>query len=208
MVHPMTTLTVATPRPRPLISWRVRKLLIGYSYLVPAALCLLATVVVPIFFAIKMSLYADVLYKPQDYRFIGLGNYIRLLHDPVFWLTLWNSVIWVFGSVILQFIFGFAAALLLQQAFRGRALVRTLTLLPWIIPGVVVGLIWQWLYQPNYGVLNDLLLRLGVDERTRRLAVVAGLRDGGGGLHQCLARHSLLRDHAARGPAGGAGRTL
>ena len=157
----MTTLSLARPRARPLISWRVRKLLIGYSYLVPAALCLLATVVVPIILAIKMSLYADVLYKPQDYRFIGLGNYVRLFQDPVFWLTLWNSVVWVFGSVILQFVFGFAAALLLQQAFRGRALVRTLTLLPWIIPGVVVGLIWQWLYQPNYGVINDLLIRAG-----------------------------------------------
>src|SRR6202140_2781297 len=157
----MTTLSLARPRRRRLISWRVRKQLIGYSYLVPAALCMLATVVVPIVLAIKMSLYADVLYKPQDYRFIGLGNYVRLVHDPVFWLTLWNSVVWVFGSVILQFVFGFAAALLLQQAFRGRALVRTLTLLPWIIPGVVVGLIWEWLYQPNYGVINDLLIRAG-----------------------------------------------
>jgi multiple sugar transport system permease protein len=157
----MTTVTVAGPRARPLISWRVRKLMIGYMYLVPAALCMLATVVVPIFLAIKMSLYADVLYKPQEYRFIGLENYVRLAHDPVFWLTLWNSVVWVFGSVILQFVFGFGAALLLQQAFRGRALVRTLTLLPWIIPGVVVGLIWEWLYQPNYGVINDLLLRAG-----------------------------------------------
>ena len=157
----MTTLPLAKPRARPLISWRVRKLLIGYSYLIPAALCMLATVVVPIILAVKMSLYADVLYKPQDYRFIGLGNYVRLVQDPVFWLTLWNSVVWVFGSVILQFVFGFAAALLLQQAFRGRALVRTLTLLPWIIPGVVVGLIWQWLYQPNYGVINDLLIRAG-----------------------------------------------
>jgi multiple sugar transport system permease protein len=86
----------------------------------------------------------------------------------VFWLTLWNSVVWVFGSVILQFVFGFAAALLLQQAFRGRTLVRTLTLLPWIIPGVVVGLIWEWLYQPNYGVINDLLIRAGW--MTERLA--------------------------------------
>jgi len=157
----MSTVTLAGPRTRPLISWRVRKLLIGYLYLVPAALCMLATVVVPIFLAIKMSLYADVLYKPQEYRFIGLDNYVRLAHDPVFWLTLWNSVVWVFGSVILQFVFGFGAALLLQQAFTGRALVRTLTLLPWIIPGVVVGLIWEWLYQPNYGVINDLLLRAG-----------------------------------------------
>src|SRR4030081_1781200 len=152
---------LAARRTRPLISWRVRQLMVGYSYLLPAALCMLATVVVPIGMAMKMSLYNDVLYKPQDYRFIGLGNYVRLAQDAVFWLTLWNSVVWVFGSVILQFVFGFAAALLLQQAFRGRTLVRTLTLLPWIIPGVVVGLIWQWLYQPNYGVINDLLIRVG-----------------------------------------------
>src|SRR5437879_12909446 len=115
-----------------------------------------------------MSLYADVLYQPPDYRFIGLGNYVRLVQDPVFWLTLWNSVVWVFGSVILQFVFGFAAALLLHQAFRGRSLVRTLTLLPWIIPGVVVALIWEFIYQPNYGLLNDVLSRLGV--RTERVA--------------------------------------
>src|SRR5579872_2624575 len=158
----MTTLSVAKPRARPLISWRVRKLLIGYSYLVPAALCMLATVVVPIILAIKMSLYADVLYKPQDYRFIGLGNYFHLVQDPVFWLTLWNSVVWVFGSVVLQFALGFAAALLLHRAFTGRAVVRTVVLLPWIIPGVVVGLIWEWLYQPNYGVLNDLLIKAGL----------------------------------------------
>jgi multiple sugar transport system permease protein len=157
----MTAITVATPRIRPLLSGRMRKLLVGYSYLLPAALCMLATVVVPIGLAIKMSLYNDILYKPQDYRFIGLGNYLRLVEDPVFWLSLWNSVVWVFGSVILQFVAGFAAALLLHQAFRGRALVRTLTLLPWIIPGVVVGLIWEWLYQPNYGVINDLLLKAG-----------------------------------------------
>jgi multiple sugar transport system permease protein len=157
----MTALTVATPRVRPLVSARTRRLLVGYSYLVPAALCMLATVVVPIGLAIKMSLYNDILYKPKDYGFIGLGNYLRLIEDPVFWLSLWNSVVWVFGSVILQFIAGFAAALLLHQAFRGRALVRTLTLLPWIIPGVVVGLIWEWLYQPNYGVINDLLIKAG-----------------------------------------------
>jgi multiple sugar transport system permease protein len=152
---------LAPRRTRPLISWRVRQLMVGYSYLLPAALCMLATVVVPIGMAMKMSLYNDVLYKPQDYRFIGLGNYVRLAQDAVFWLTLWNSFVWVFGSVVLQFVAGFAAALLLHQAFRGRAVVRMLALLPWIIPGVVVGLIWEWLYQPNYGVINDLLIKAG-----------------------------------------------
>jgi multiple sugar transport system permease protein len=157
----MTTFALTGSRARPLLSWRVRTLLVGYSYLVPAAVCLLATVVVPIVMAIQMSLYNNVLYKPQDYHFIWFGNYVRMAEDPVFWLTLWNSFVWVFGSVVLQFIFGFAAALILHQAFFGRALVRTLTLLPWIIPGVVVGLIWEWLYQPNYGVINDLLFKAG-----------------------------------------------
>ncbi|HUK08968.1 MAG TPA: sugar ABC transporter permease [Stellaceae bacterium] len=149
-------------RARPLLSLRARTLLTGYAYLVPAALCLLATVAVPIGKAIQMSLYADVLFKPQDYRFIGLGNYIYLVEDPVFWLSLWNSFVWVFGSVVLQFVVGFAAALLLHQAFAGRTLLRTLLLLPWVIPGVVVGLIWEWLYQPNYGVINDLLINAGL----------------------------------------------
>ena len=70
-----------------------------------------------------MSLYNDVLYKPQEYHFIGLGNYVRLVQDPVFWLTLWNSVVWVFGSVVLQFIVricgGAAAAAGLQGARAG-----------------------------------------------------------------------------------------
>jgi len=158
----MTTVALAGSRARPLLSRRVRTLLVAYAYLVPAAVCLLATVVVPIGMAIRMSLYNNVLYKPHEFHFIGLGNYVRMAQDPVFWLTLWNSFIWVFGSVVLQFIFGFAAALMLHRAFFGRALVRTLTLLPWIIPGVVVGLIWEWLYQPNYGVINDVLIHAGL----------------------------------------------
>jgi len=158
---PVPARAVAAPLARPLLSRRARRLLAGYAYLVPAAVCLLATVVVPILKAMQMSLYHHVLFKPREYGFIGLANYARAAQDPVFWLTLWNSFVWVFGSVALQFLGGFAAALLLHAAFTGRAVVRTITLLPWIIPGVVVGLIWEWLYQPNYGVINDLLLRAG-----------------------------------------------
>lgn len=137
-------------------------MLSGYAYLIPAVICLGGTVAFPIVKAAYMSLYYNVLIRPREYAFIGLGNYARLLRDDVFWLSLWNSLIWVFGSVSLQFLGGFAAALLLHQGFRGRALVRTVTLLPWIIPGIVVALVWEWLYQPNYGVINDLLVRSGL----------------------------------------------
>jgi multiple sugar transport system permease protein len=153
--------TLATPVARPLISRRARELAGGYLYLAPVIVVLGGTVLFPILKAMHMSLYHHVLIKPKEYGFIGLGNYARLLHDQVFWLSLWNSFVWVFGSVTFQFLGGFAAALLLHQGFRGRAVLRTLTLLPWIIPGVVVALIWEFIYQPNYGLLNDVLIRLG-----------------------------------------------
>jgi multiple sugar transport system permease protein len=153
--------TLATPVARPLISRRARELAGGYLYLAPVIVVLGGTVLFPILKAMHMSLYHHVLIKPKEYGFIGLGNYARLLQDQVFWLSLWNSFVWVFGSVTFQFLGGFAAALLLHQGFRGRAVLRTLTLLPWIIPGVVVALIWEFIYQPNYGLLNDVLIRLG-----------------------------------------------
>jgi len=153
--------TIAVPAPRPLISRAAREILANYAYLLPAAVCLGGTVLFPILKAMHMSLYQNVLIRPQDYRFIGLGNYVRMVQDPTFWLTLKNSFTWVFFSVSFQFLFGFAVALFLNAQFKGRAFFRTITLLPWIIPGVVVALVWEYLYQPNYGPINDLLMRGG-----------------------------------------------
>src|SRR5947207_9490917 len=160
--------TVAAPAARPLLSRRARELLTGYLYLIPVILALGCTVLFPILKAMHMSLYNHVLIRPQEYGYVGLANYARLLHDETCRLSFWTSFLWVLGSVSFQFLGGFAAALLLHQSFRGRALVRTITLLPWIIPGVVVALIWEFIYQPNYGLLNDVLSRLGV--MTERVA--------------------------------------
>jgi len=140
----------------------MRETLANYAYLLPAAVCLGGTVLFPILKAIHMSLYHNVLSRPQDYHFIGFGNYVRMIHDPTFWLTLKNSLVWVICSVSIQFVLGFLGALLLNAEFRGRAFYRTLNLLPWIIPGVVVGLLWEYLYQPNYGPINDILRRVGL----------------------------------------------
>jgi multiple sugar transport system permease protein len=152
----------AVPVSRMLISRRTREHLANYAYLLPAAVCLGGTVLFPILKAIQMSLYQNVLSRPQDYHFIGLGNYVRMIHDPIFWLTLKNSVVWVVFSVSIQFALGFLGALLLNAEFKGRGFLRTLNLLPWIIPGVVVGLVWEYLYQPNYGPINDILRRVGL----------------------------------------------
>ena len=154
--------TIAMAAPRALLSRGTRETISNYAYLLPAALCLGGTVLFPILKAIHMSLYHNVLSRPQDYHFIGLGNYLRMIHDPTFWLTLKNSFVWVFFSVSIQFVLGFLGALLLNAEFKGRTFLRTLNLLPWIIPGVVVGLVWEYLYQPNYGPINDILRRVGL----------------------------------------------
>ncbi|OGB92076.1 MAG: hypothetical protein A2Z31_00465 [candidate division NC10 bacterium RBG_16_65_8] len=150
------------PAPRAFLSRGARETLANYAYLLPAAICLGGTILFPILRAIHMSLYQNVLSRPQDYHFIGLGNYVRMVHDPTFWLTLQNSFVWVFFSVSIQFVLGFLGALFLNASFKGRAFFRTLNLLPWIIPGVVVGLVWEYLYQPNYGPINDILRRVGL----------------------------------------------
>src|SRR5215467_2111779 len=111
--------TVAAPLARAFVSRRSRELMAGYLYLVPVIVVLAGTVLFPILKAMHMSMYNHVLIKPNEYRYVGLGNYARLLHDDVFWLSLQNSFVWVFGSVSLQFLGGFAAALLLHQSFRG-----------------------------------------------------------------------------------------
>jgi len=163
--------TLTAPVARPLLSRRARELLTGYCYLIPVVIALGGTVLFPILKAMHMSLYNHVLIRPQEYGYVGLANYVRLIHDETFWLSLWNSMWWVFGSVMFQLVGGFAADLLLQEALRGRALVRNITLLPWIIPGVVVALIWEFIYQPNYGLLNDVLSRAGwMTERVAWLA--------------------------------------
>ena len=154
--------SVALPAPRAFLSRATRETFANYTYLLPAAVCLGGTVLFPILKAIHMSLYQNVLSRPQDYHFIGPGNYLRMIHDPTFWLTLKNSFVWVVCSVSIQFVLGFLGALLLNAEFKGRAFYRTLNLLPWIIPGVVVGLLWEYLYQPNYGPINDILRRVGL----------------------------------------------
>ena len=112
--------TLAVRARRAVLSRAARETLANYAYLLPAAICLGGTVLFPILKAIHMSLYQNVLSRPQDYHFIGFGNYVRMFHDPTFWLTLKNSLVWVACSVSTQFVLGFLGALLLNARNKLR----------------------------------------------------------------------------------------
>lgn len=139
---------------------RLRRKLTPYLLLTPMLILLGAIVVYPILRSVYLSFFNYILWRPFNVPFIGLGNYLKVLQDEVFWVSLRHTLAWVFFGVSFQFIFGFALALLLHQRFRGRGLVRSVILIPWVTPGVLIALMWSWMYDGNYGVINDLLLRL------------------------------------------------
>ena len=129
----------------------------------PAVLIIVGVVFIPIINAILMSFQNYDLRRPKEIGFIGLGNYLFMLKDPLFWGALWRTFLWVFFGVGLQFVFGFLLANLLNKNFFGRGAIRAVSMIPWVTPGVLIGLMWRWIYDGNFGVLNDLLLKFGTD---------------------------------------------
>ena len=94
--------------------------------------------------------------------FSGLNNYQRILADGRFWQTLWNTTVFTSISIILELILGLFIALILNQSFKGRGFVRTTALIPWALPTAVMGLAWAWIFNDQYGVVNDILQRLNI----------------------------------------------
>ena len=133
-----------------------------YLLVAPALLTVLTVVFIPVVNAVSMSFQSYDLRRPSRIGFIGFQNYADVLADPLFWQSVWKTVLWVGIGVSFQFIFGFILALLLNRRFFGRGLIRSLSLIPWVTPGVLIGLMWRWIYDGSYGVLNDMLLRLGL----------------------------------------------
>ncbi len=93
---------------------------------------------------------------------VGLANYVRLVEDDEFWEVTGRSFKVVIITLPLEMVVAFGIAMLLNQRFPGRGVVRTLTFLPWMLPGVVNGFLWGWLLNGEYGALNGFLYQLGV----------------------------------------------
>jgi multiple sugar transport system permease protein len=133
----------------------------GWLFLAPAGGLLGLVFVYPIGRALWQSLFFRNLGTELRPVFAGLANYQRLLGDGRFWQSLSNSVHFTIVSVTLELILGLAIALVLHRTFRGRGLVRTIALLPWALPTALMALAWTWIFNDQFGLLNDLLLRCG-----------------------------------------------
>jgi multiple sugar transport system permease protein len=133
-----------------------------YLLLLPALLLLVFIIFYPIFYSIFLSFNNYVLIKPKEIRFIGLQNYVKVFQDEIFRLALWKSGVWTFWTISLELVLGLLGAWLLNRKFPGRNLVRAVVLLPWVFPSVLTGLMWVWMLDDTYGVINDILYRFGL----------------------------------------------
>jgi multiple sugar transport system permease protein len=149
-------MTSHPPERRP---WRQQ--LTGFLVVLPALALILGLIVYPVAYSIWLSLLEKHSFFPQE-RFIGLENYIYLWSDEEFWTSLWLGVVYSFWTILFQLILGVAAALILNESFVGRGLVRGMVLFPYMIPTIVAVILWKWLLNDTYGVVNYWLLALGI----------------------------------------------
>ena len=130
--------------------------------LAPALLLLFGVVALPILRVVQLSFMRVELDHGLVLHGAGLDPYLRLWQDGRWWQSLRNTAVFTGASVALEMVLGTAFALLLHRRFRGRGLVRTLVMLPWALPTAVMALAWAWIFNDSFGVLNDLLGRLGL----------------------------------------------
>jgi len=107
------------------------------------------------------------------FRFIGLDNYARIFADPLYWSSLWRTVYFVLAFVVEAVLVGLGMALVLNERFIGRPLMRSFLLIPWSLSRVVVGLLWVGILDFEFGALNGVLHNLGVIDRS-----IAFFKDG------------------------------
>jgi len=135
---------------------------IPYIFLFPILFMLGGIFIYPICVAIRLSFYNAQMASFSNAKYIGLQNYWNILHDPFFWSSLKLTLIYSVCTVIGSYVVGLFLAVMLNNRFKGRAFARAIIVLPWAIPDLAALLIWGWMFDPQYGILNYLLWSAGI----------------------------------------------
>lgn len=129
---------------------------LGYILLTPGFLFLLFLMAYPFVYAMFLSFTSKRIGGPPT--FVGLENYEKLSDMTLFYKTVWNSINYTILALILKFFGGLGLAVMLNRPFVGQRLAKALLLLPWIIPTVFSTMIWWWMFDPAFSILNELLV--------------------------------------------------
>lgn len=142
----------------------VRTRRLGLLLALPALIYITIFLVVPLIYNIWLSISdangANLI--SGDYHPTGLANYEAMVKSPSFWNGVKLSIIWTVASLALQFLVGYALALFFRKPFPGNGIIRALLLVAWILPAVVTGTIFRWMFDSDFGVINYFLMTLHI----------------------------------------------
>lgn len=138
-----------------------RYALLGVMLIAPTVVVFCAVIVYPLLSAIYLSFFSIFTPTLQG-DFVGLDNYAELLATGTFWSSLLTTLTWTIGTLTLQILFGVGMALVLHQNMWFRSLARSLILFPYFISTVVAVLVWKWLFNDLYGIMNHFLISIGI----------------------------------------------
>ena len=134
---------------------------IGFGLFLPSLLLMLGFLFYPFALNVYTSFFSKHLIRPRN-KFVGFDNYLHLFDRNYFWLVIENEIIWTVFSVFFQVVLGLAVALLLNQKLRGINIARAFVILPWVTPVVITVLMWKWILNELYGIINHILMGLGL----------------------------------------------
>jgi ABC-type sugar transport system permease subunit len=137
---------------------------LGILFLLPFVVVSCLFVVYPAAEAVRLSFYTKLPFQPAA-TFVGLDNFRYIFDDSLFWTALRQTALWTLASIALQVLLGLGIALLLNQALWGINVFRGLLLFPYLVPTVVIALIWRWMFNAEFGIVNALLHASGAVAR-------------------------------------------
>lgn len=152
----------------------------AYMMIAPAVLIIFGMGIFPVCYSIWLS-FNKVHPMTFETDFIGLQNYSEIFANPEFWQSIGITLYFCIVSIAVQMVLGVLVAMLLNQRFVGRGIVRALILLPWAVPTIVNANLWNWILNANYGILNRVLMKLGIISDS-----IAWLSDGSTALHMII----------------------
>ncbi|MFD0682749.1 MULTISPECIES: carbohydrate ABC transporter permease [unclassified Paenibacillus] len=139
---------------------RKSELALGYTSVMPIVIIIFVVIGIPFVNALYLSLTDKTV--GADAHFIGFDNYREIFSDPIYWKVLKNTFVYFVTDVFFKLIIGMVFALTVNQQFFGRSVVRVLFLVPWAISGMVAALTWKWMYNDTFGIINKVLLDIGL----------------------------------------------
>jgi multiple sugar transport system permease protein len=131
----------------------------GLWFVLPAIIVLGMLIVYPIIYTGLLSV------TDNAGNFVGWKNFQTVGKARVTIQAVWNTAYYVGGSIVFQVVLGTLAGILLNQKFRGRSIVRSITLIPWVIPGIVAATTWAWMFHTEFGIINYMLTSTGIADK-------------------------------------------